>query len=252
MRKFLLFAAAYLVLTLASAGQTLNVYCEDQNQARGPDGKYIGLDIEIVSEIQRRVGNTDQIQLVPWTRGMRYLDSEPNTMLFSMARTTERADLYQWIGPISETAYGFYARANSPIVINNLDDAKKVASIGVYRNDIRDQFLSKEGFTNLDRASNNFSNLKKLMAGRVVVIASTSLAMKNDTKLAGYGMKDVKFLYAFLKVPIFIAVSKNTDAKIVADWNAALTTMEKDGTLKTIFKKYLPDQEMPGPEIVVY
>jgi len=65
-------------------------------------------------------------------------------------------------------------------------------------------------------------------------------------------MKDVKFLYAFLKVPIFIAVSKNTDAKIVADWNAALTTMEKDGTLKTIFKKYLPDQEMPGPEIVVY
>jgi len=252
MRKLLLFAATTILLTLSSAAQNINIYCEEQNQSLGPDGKFTGLDIEIVSEIQKRVGNTDQIQLVPWTRGLKYLDVEPNTMLFSMARTKERSEFYQWIGPISDTAYGFYAKADSPIVINSLDDAKKVASIGVYRNDIRDQFLTKQGFTNLDRASNNFSNLKKLMAGRVVVIASTSLAIKSDTKKAGYSLQDVKFLYAFLKVPIYIAVSKNTDAKIVANWNAALESMEKDGTLKAIFKKYLPDQELPGPEIIVF
>jgi polar amino acid transport system substrate-binding protein len=244
MRKLFLLVTTCLLFASASSAQNLNIYCEENAQLRTPDGKVTDMDIEIVAEIQKRVENTDQIQLVPWTRGLKYLNSEPNTMLFSMARTKERNDSYQWIGPISETVYGFYAKANSTVVINSLDDAKKVASIGVYRNDIRDQFLTKEGFTNLDRADNNFSNFKKLMAGRFVIMASSALGINREIKRAGYDTKEVKFLYAFLKSPIYIAVSKNTDPKIVNNWNNALESMKKDGTLKTIFKKYLFDQDI--------
>jgi polar amino acid transport system substrate-binding protein len=241
-----------LLFSLPGSAQNLSIYCEDAAHFKGPDGKITGLDIEIVSEIQRRVGNTDEIQLVPWTRGMKFLDAEPNTILFSMARTKERNDLYQWIGPISETSYGFYTKADSPIVIKNLDDARKVTSIGVYRNDVRDQFLTKEGFTNLERANDNFSNLKKLMAGRVAVIAGTSVGIAVEAQRAGFSVKDVKFLYAFARYPIYIAASKKTSADIVASWNAALDTMRKDGTLKAIFKRYLPDEDVPGPELTIY
>jgi polar amino acid transport system substrate-binding protein len=65
-------------------------------------------------------------------------------------------------------------------------------------------------------------------------------------------LKDVKFLYAFLHSQIYIAVSKNTNPKIVGDWNAALESMKKDGTLKRIFNKYSPDQDLPGPEIPIF
>ena len=253
MKKLLLAAATGLLFTLSCAAQTLNIYCEDaaQSQFPGPDGKSASMDVEIVSEIQKRVGNTDRIQFVPWTRGLKYLDTQPNTILFSMARTKERNSLYQWIGPISEAVYGFYAKADTDIVIHSLDDAKKVASIGVYRDDIRDQFLTKEGFTNLDRASNSYSNFKKLMAGRFAVMAVSSFGIRSDIKRAGYSLKDVKFLYAFLKSQIYIAASKNMDPKVVASWNAAVDSMKKDGTLQAIFKKYLPDQEPPGPDIPV-
>jgi polar amino acid transport system substrate-binding protein len=250
--KLSLFAATYLLFALSGAAQNLNIYCEDDSQIKRPDGKFSGMDIEIVSEIQKRVGNTDQIQLVPFTRGLKYLDAEPNTLLFSMARTKERNDRYQWIGPVSEAVYGFYAKADSNIVINSLDDARKVASIGVYRNDIRDQFLTRQGFTNLDRADNSFLNLRKLMAGRDDVIASSAFGIKAEAKHAGYNMKDIKFLYAFLRSQIYIAASKNTDPNVVANWNSALDSMKKDGTLKSIFKKYAPDQELPGPEIPVF
>lgn len=252
MRKLLLFAATVFLFSRLCAAENINIYCEDDAQVRNSDGKYTGVDIEIVSELQRRLGNTDKIQLVPWTRGLKYLESEPNAMLFSMARTKERNDRYQWIGPISEAVYGFYARADSKVVINSLEDAKKITSIGVYRNDIRDQFLTNEGFTNLDRANNSFLNLKKLMIGRVTVIASSSFGIKAEAKRTGYRLSDIKFLYTFLRSQIYIAVSKKTDPAIVAQWNTALDSMKKDGTLKTIFNKYLPDQELPGPEITYF
>lgn len=235
--------ALQLLLPILCTAQTLNIYCEENSQSRGPDGKLTGMDIEIVSALQKRVGNTDDIQLVPWTRGLKYLDTNPNTLLFSMARSKEREKLYQWIGPISVSVYGFYAKSGTQVVITNLDDARKVESIGVYRNDVRDKFLTDHGFTNLDRTSNNESNLKKLMAGRVDIIASSALGIRAEIKLAGYTMNDVKFLYAFLKLPIYIAASRQTDPKIVATWNAALESMKKDGSLLAIFKKYVPDQD---------
>jgi polar amino acid transport system substrate-binding protein len=256
MRKFLVFVLLIIVSNFvfmhSGMAQALNIYCEADSQIKRPDGSFSGMDIEIVAEIQKRVRNTDPIQVVPFTRGLKYLDNDPNTLLFSMARTKERNALYQWVGPVAEAVYGFYAKADSPIVINSLEDAKKVESIGVYRNDIRDRFLTEQGFTNLDRADNNFLNLRKLMAGRDVVMASSSFGIKVEAKRAGYNVNDVKFLYAFLHSQIYIAVSKNTDPKIVGDWNAALESMKKDGTLKAIFKKYSPGQELPGPEITIF
>ena len=244
MKKLLFVAAINLMFASACVAQSLNIYSEDNAQTKTVDGKFAGLDFDILSELQKRVGNTDRIELVPLTRGIKYLDTQANTILFSLARTKERNNRYQWIGPISESSYGFYAKADSTITINNLDDAKKVASIGVYRNDIRDQFLTKEGFTNLDRADNNISNFKKLMAGRTAVIASSAFGIKDETKRTGYSMQDVKLLYVFFKSPVYIAASKDTNPKVVSSWNSALESMKKDGTLKAIFKKYFPDQEI--------
>ena len=96
--------------------QGLSIYCEDDMplQFVGANGKLTGFSIEIVNEIQRRVGNKNDIQLVPWARGLANLNTEPNSMLFTMARTAERNQQYQWIGPIAETTYGFYVKADSP------------------------------------------------------------------------------------------------------------------------------------------
>lgn len=240
-----------LLLALSTAAHSLNIYCEDDApfQFVGADGKPAGMTVEIVTEIQKRVGNTDPIQMVPWARGLRYLDSEPDTVLFSMSRTAQRNPLYQWVGPIAETVFGFYTQAQSKIEINSLEDAKKVESIGVYRDDVRDQFLTKAGFTNLERANDNVLNFKKLMAGRFVMYAGASNGIKSDAERAGFNVADVKLAYPFLTTQDFLAVSKNTDPAVVAKWNAALESMKKDGSFRAIYRKYFPDHKLPGPAI---
>ena len=218
----------------------------------GGDGNLTGFTIEIVKEIQKRVGNNDEIHLVPWARGLATLNTEPNSILFTMARTAERNSKYQWIGPISETTYGFYVKADSTLKITSLEDAKRVGLIGVYRDDVRDQFLTKQGFTNLDRANSNLSSFKKLMLGRNVMYADSLMGVKSLAENAGYKLTDVRVAYNFMKIQLYIAASKDTDPLIVAKWNRALGDMKKGNAFMAIHKKYFPDMAPPGPAITKF
>ncbi|NJN47058.1 MAG: transporter substrate-binding domain-containing protein [Candidatus Competibacteraceae bacterium] len=58
------------------------------------DGKLMGFSVDVVREIQRRVGNTDSIEVVPWARGYKAALERPNTVLFSTARTQEREPFF--------------------------------------------------------------------------------------------------------------------------------------------------------------
>lgn len=243
-----------LLFVVSLSAQNLTIYCEDDSpmQFKGPDGQLTGMTVEMVRQIQERVGNTDPIQMVPWARGLDAVSRHPNTVLFSMGRTAERNPLFQWVGPIAESAFGLYVKADSPIQIRTLDDAKRIRSIGVYRDDIRDQFLTREGFTNLQRTNDNISNFKKLMSGRIEMYASSSNDIQGNAERAGYKLADVKLAYVFLRTQIFIAVSKQTDPSVAAKWNAALAAMKKDGSFAAIFRKYYPGRDLPGPEITKF
>ena len=237
-----------LAFTMPASAQKLQIYCEDDKplQFKTPDGNLTGLTVEVVQEIQKRVGNTDPIQMLPWARGLKYLNEEPNTVLFSMARTAERNDLYQWVGPISETVMGLYAKADSTIQIKTLDDAKKVRAIGVYRDDLRDQYLTREGFTNLDRTTEAVQSYKKLMLGRIDLFASSANEVAENRYI------NVKLVFPLLKAQVFIAVNHETDSAIVTRWDEALEAMKKDGSFKAIYHKYYPGRDLPGPAITSF
>nr|WP_314858449.1 transporter substrate-binding domain-containing protein [uncultured Undibacterium sp.] len=243
--KNLLITASLLSLNANAYAQSpatpeLSLYCEDDKplQFYDENKKLTGLTVDVVQEIQRRIGNKDRIQVVPWSRGIDKLNKEPNSFLFTMARTPDREHLYQWIGPILFIEYGLYVKADSSIQVNKLEDAKKIGLIGVYRDDIRDQTLRKLGFTNLDQASSVASSFKKLMVGRIAAYADAKKGVAITAKLAGYQATDVKLAYDLFKSSLYIAVSKDTDAAIVAQWNSALEDMRKDKSFLKILKKY--------------
>lgn len=234
------FLLSLFLFPMQVGAEKLFLYAENDHPLQFVDdgGKLTGFTVELVKEIQKRVGNRDLIQIVPWSRGLYKLDNEKNTLLFSMAKTPERESKYQWIGPISTMKYGFYVKSDSPIKITNLEDAKKIDSIGVYRNDILDLALTRRGFKNLDRADSNVSSLKKLMIGRVTVYAGAPVAVQKVVDLAGYSIEDVRLAFEFMRTTLYIAASKDTDPNIVAKWNKALEEMKKEKVFLNIQKKY--------------
>lgn len=245
------------ILVLAILGnlapaQPLTIYTEisPPDQFLGPDGKLTGFAVELVQEIQKRTKGTEAIQVVPWVRGYKEAQSKPNVVLFTMARTAERNALFSWVGPINEDVYYFFVRADSNLVIKSLEDARKLHMIGVYKEDVRDQYLTRAGFPNLDRSVDEEVMVKKLMAGRIDALASTLEGFGQIARSAGFKREDFRETIPFLKVQTYIAFSKGTPEAAVKSWHLALETMKKDGSFAQLFKKYYPNLSPPGPAIV--
>jgi polar amino acid transport system substrate-binding protein len=235
-----LFFVFFACASSSLKAQTLRIYCEDDRplQYYDAENKLTGFSVELVKELQKRVGNTDKIQVVPWARGLVKIDHDSNTLLFSMARTPEREALYQWIGPITINAYGFYAKADSQLKINSLEEIKKIGLVGVYRDDIRDKRLTSLGFTNLDRATSSISSFKKLMLGRIAMYVDSKNGVEDLANASGYKASDVKLIFPFFTTELYIAASKTTDPAVVAQWNQALDSMKKDKSFLKLQKKY--------------
>lgn len=234
--------------------QSLNIYTEiaPPNQIRLPNGELGGRVVEVVREIQRRINNTDPIQEVPWARGYRELERSPNTMLFLTARTADRNALFQWVGPLSETSFALYVKADATVTLSNLDDAKKLKSIGVYRSDARDQMLTAAGFTNLDRTNDAGTNAKKLMADRIDAFAASSASIDGILAAAGVPRENVRVGLVFSTVQTWLAFSKETPLSVVAAWAGALESMKKDKTFDKLMKVGAPGWVAPSKPITTF
>jgi polar amino acid transport system substrate-binding protein len=254
MKRWIGMGALACLLAVSVQAQPLTIYTEINSpvQFLGTDGKLTGLAVEVVQEIQKRVGTKDPIQVVPWARGYQELLAKPSVVLFSTARTAERNSQFQWVGPLVEVSFCFYVKADSKVTLKTLEDAKQLGAIGVYRDDARDIFLTKAGFPNLERTIDNVANAKKLMAGRIDAFAAASLSVEDLMESAGYPFQDVRPALSFLKSQYFIAFSRETSEATVHAWGDALDAMKKDRTFERIYRKYYPRQPLPGPAITSF
>lgn len=248
------FLAVLLLIGSQVWSQPLAILTELQprTQIRLPNGEMGGPNVEVVREIQRRVGNSDPIKEVAWARGYHELSTTPNTLLFTVARTAQRNALFHWVGPINENVYGLYVKADSTLRLKNLEDAKALKLISVYRNDVRDQFLTQAGFTNLDRTSDEAANVKMLMAGRVQAIASSSSTIDDQMARAGVPREHVSLALPFVTAQTWLAFSKGATEKTIADWTQALESMKKDKSFEKIMKSGNPKWSPPTKPITEF
>jgi polar amino acid transport system substrate-binding protein len=246
MKRIKRILAAAALLSGFAFPSHLNIYTEisPPDEYLNPSGGLEGFAVEIVREIQKRVGNADPIEVVPWIRGYQEIQTRPDVVLFSMAKTEDRDPLFQWVGPLRETENAFFLRADSTTVISNLEDAKKLKLIGVYKEDVRDLYLTKAGFQNLDRSVDTMIMLKKLMSGRIDGMVTSTQGIDSFIKAAGYKPDDIKKSLTFLKTRLYIAFSKGAPDLAVASWSKALEAMKKDGTFERIYHNYYSGQPL--------
>ncbi|MBF0229561.1 MAG: ABC transporter substrate-binding protein [Desulfamplus sp.] len=240
-----------LILISSSAiSAELTIYTEESPTSHytDKDGKLTGYVYELVVEMQKRMGDTTKIQMVPWARGYNLAITKPNIALFSTTFTEERRNLFKWVGPLFESVWMFYAKAGSNIKMNTLDDAKTLKSIGTYRDDVREQFLKSKGFTNLDTVTDDSLNLKKLMGDRISIwVASSDTAPSIAEKLE-IPMDSMEVVFKIPADGLFIAFNKDTSDEIVSKWEKAYNEVRSDGTMEAIYKKWnasMPTYKIP-------
>jgi polar amino acid transport system substrate-binding protein len=239
----------YAWTTEADAFKTvdLKIYTESYPPMNFAEkGKLSGLATEVVRELIKRSAIRADIQLVSWEQGYKAVMEKPNVALFSVAMTPERKPLVRWVGPIAFANANFYARKGSNFGIRLLEDAKKIPSIVVVKDDYMEQFLRKEGFSNLESVATQEIAIGELLSGKAQLFPSSNIAMPALLKRVNATMGDVESVLNLSTNMLYIAFSKSTSPELIALLQKTLDEMKAEGVFSKIYAKWLPTEMPPG------
>jgi polar amino acid transport system substrate-binding protein len=212
------------------------------------DGELRGMAVEIVQALIVRTGDAAQIQILPWTRGYHLAQHQANTAIFSTVRTPEREAKFQWVGPILVGTTSFYSLKARNLHFASLEDVAASGPLAVPKQWYTYETLNARGFKNLYGVSGPKRMVAMLKHGRVKLIATEDLTLKDELASGGLSPDQVQAHLPFMRSAYYIAFSLNTDAAVITRWQRALAEMRQDGSFAAIFRRWLPDAELPNAD----
>lgn len=231
-RAFLL--AFTLLLSCAAGAAPLRLLTtEVPPLAFVKDGKPTGFCIDLVTAIQRRLGEVGPIEVLPWARAFHVASTARGAVLVCPKRTAEREHVFQWVGPVLNASTYLYAKAATPHAPHTLDDARKLPSVLVIRESYAHRGLMAEGFQNLSLVNDANAMLQMLLADRAP-------AMVLETVQFDVVMREERAppaivpLVKLQSLPTYLAFSADVPAAVVARWQGTLDAMKKDGSFARI------------------
>lgn len=193
----------------------------------------VGSATEAIHELFKRAKIDYTITMYPWVRAIEMARYEKNTCVYSTTRTEEREKSFLWVGPVAPNYWVLFGKADSPIKLASLEDARKF-KIGGYRGDAVTLYLQGQKFT-VDEAVNDEQNVQKLDVGRIELWATGSQA---GPFVSGKKKVKIKPILSFKKTELYLACNTSVAPETISKLNATLQAMGKDGTTDKINKKY--------------
>jgi len=201
-------------------------------------GREPGLMVELVEEIERRLGTNRPIQFLPWPRAFRNARLSPNHIIFPLARTAEREADFDWAIEVAPLAPVFVTLNGKRL---DLAQARQQHAIAVQQNSPFEQYLRQQGFTNLVVTTSAAPiPIRMLRAGRVDAwftardLAAYSIREQFVTEPVSYGEP-------VFTSSIYIALSREFPDPIRQVYRHIFDEMRQDGTYQRILKHYIHD-----------
>ncbi|QJB55344.1 transporter substrate-binding domain-containing protein [Pseudodesulfovibrio sp. zrk46] len=201
----------------------------------------IGIDVDLLEEIGKRMGVHFEIRIAPWARCLLDMESGQADMMTGLARTSEREKYIDYTSIFYyQCAPAFYERKEREgRPIKHYDDLRNV-SIGYTRGSA--YFEPFDSDTKLDKipATNEALLLNMLIEGRWDVIIGTDCQVDYDIKRLELHKKIIKTSYRpNKKVDLFFGMSKKSRFKYrMKEIETVIQDMLDDGTIKRIAHKY--------------
>ena len=209
------------------------------------NGVVVGQGTETVQAVLTVLNIKAPIVIYPWARAYYMASNNKNTLIYGIARTPHRENLFKWIGVSSPVRYCLFALTRrDDIHVSALEDAKHY-KIGTVRDDIIELYLSQNGFKireNIEPNSSFEANFKKLINQRIDLWGVADLAAHYIVQSNHYPKNIIKEVYCLKGLSAegaYMAFSKNTPDALVDRFRNALKKIKADGTYDRILSKYI-------------
>ncbi|MBU3033581.1 substrate-binding periplasmic protein [Tritonibacter mobilis] len=234
--KFVTSVATAVALGLGGAAQAADVMLLTEDYAPmnfERDGEIVGLGADQVFEMMNRAGITYEAELTQWSRAIGQAERRPNTCVFSTTHTEERDPNFQWVEPLASDSTILVRKAGSDIAPASIDDARGYRT-GTQTGDYTVGVLEEAGFEAIDLAPSQSATLKKLLQGRIDLMATSGSFL--EAALADGA--EIEEALVISTTTMSVACSHKTDQALVARMQEALQSMIDDGTQAEITAKY--------------
>lgn len=224
----------------AAQAQSIRVVTETTPYTFQKGGHVKGSATEVVEKTLQAAGLTDyQVRLYPWARAYDMAQKEPDVLIYLIARTPARETQFKWAGEIMKIQYHLYRLRERPqIAVKSLADARNY-SIGVMRDDVRQQYLQSKGFKRLVVSAQWIDNFNKLVQRQVDLVPltdddATSLCAQAHFNCAG--LEKVLTLDE-ASTGLYMAYSTATADSTVQKNRVAFDKLKSDGTVRRIMER---------------
>lgn len=198
-----------------------------------------GLCTDMVKAMMANVKYDYVMKLRAWSWAYKWVQTRKNHGLFCTARTAQREDQFQWVGPLASIKWTLFAAPDSDITLSSIEDARKYKIAG-YKGDVMSDFLADKGYDMVMGMSGE-QNPRRLVLGQVDLWVTDGLVGPLVAK-EKYDIEGLKPVLVFRETPMYLAISKQTDPKIVADLQRGLDEARASGQLAAISKQYVGAQ----------
>lgn len=198
------------------------------------DGKIQGIAVDLLAAMTRGSKysvTSDEMEMVPWARGYKIIQTTPGTCLFSTGHTAQREKQFKWVGPIFELTIGLVTKKNRHITIDSVKDLSAYR-IGTIRNGAPEQLLIATGYpaSKLERVTKPEQNIKKLARDRIDLLAFNTDSTRYTMIHMGLDPDDYETVFSLKKIKLYYAFNKDTDDAIIAELNHSLDQLKKVDT----------------------
>lgn len=237
------FAACLLsMLALTANAADLQLLTDNHPPLHFMQGNQLaGFGVDVVQALATQTGDRIHLQQVPLLRALRIASDTPDTGVFTVLRTDERDDRYQWVGPLIEVETALYARDNLQPPVHSLREADHLGRITVPRKWLVYSYLQGQDLNNLYGVETPEQMMRLFSLGRTDFVVSDTWSKAALAREQGMEPGRLQYQIPLMKQNTYIAFSPQTNPKQVARWQQALDTLRADGRLEQLRQRWLSD-----------
>lgn len=155
-----------------------------------------------------------------------------------LGRIPQRENQFQWVASVLKDKNCFLTPKGAA-AIDSLDDAKKAQGVAVLSNGALAQFLVSQSMSNVEAASPNILNARKLEAKRVATWYNSEIGASFIFKQAGIDPAGFQCGKPIQEIDFWIGASLTTPKDVVEKLRAAYDALNTSGEVERIYKATL-------------
>lgn len=186
-----------------------------------------GVAVEKAKQLFQQLDWQPEIRIVPWARAYETALQKENTLIFSMARTPERENQFQWIGELVDFDVNVYVSTKNKVFKpTRVEDLTAGVSAGIGK-DVKSNFLESVGVRVIE-VSNETQSISMLDRGRIDFVISDRASF--DYRVKSLNLDPQSFVSPFkveaLSRPLYLAANLNTLPEVVDALRRALASSQ--------------------------